>query len=748
MGVQLRKVTIAVLALLGIAAAIRAGASFAGNAPVTLPNGWVIEPPRGLEASTGTMPQGMALSPDGATIAVVESGYRPASLGLYRAADLTRVASIPLKGAFGRPYWRDGEHVLVAGANADALFDVNTASKAVATWAFPKGSYPAFVAVSPDGKTFAVACDGDGTVHIGPSASVANEPPVKLRAHPGGIAFGPDGTKLYVTDRADRNLFIVDVASRAVDKKQVGLHPSAIAVDGDKLYVAESDADSVAVMDRRDLHVITDVRLGDGSAPFDAVGVSPNAVAVAGDTVYVTLGAANSVAVLRGDRVVGRLEAGWYPTDAFVSQDRLFVLNGKGEGATPNPGYRSHSKDDSDYIGSLEVGSLRTYDLKSDPPGEGNPQGSDGWSKSASTSVVRPNGPIRHVFFVLKENRSYDQVLGDVPQGNGDASLAWFGTKVTPNEHAVAKRFGLFDNAYTSGEVSSAGHMWAETAFANDYVERFWPPMYGGRRETDDLDGGDGARVPSAGYLWDAARRAHVSFRDYGELVDPVKNSNRWTADVPSLNGKIDPLYAGWDLDYSDLDRVKEWKHDFAQLASRNAVPQLEFIWLPNDHTYGSKPGKLTPSSYVALNDYALGQMIDTLSHSKIWRSSAMFVIEDDAQDGPDHVSDQRTTMFVVSPYARGGVRHEHYATVSLLRTMEVLLGMRPLSTYDSMAVPMFAAFGAPDFRSYAVMAPQIDVRKRNTPSSYGAKVSATLNFSKPDAVPEKVLNDILSRNH
>ncbi len=690
----------------------------------------------------------MALSPDGATIAVVESGYRPASLGLYRASDLTRVASIALKGAFGRPYWRDAGHVLVAGANADALFDVDVTTKTIDSVAFPKGSYPAYVTASPDGKTLAVACDADGTVHIGTLPAIGTASPINAGGHPGGIAFSADGTKLYVTDRAGRDLRAIDVNSHTISRKELGLHPSAVAVDSGKLYVAESDADSVAILDARDLHTIADIPLGDTSAPFKAVGVSPNAIAVGSEAVYVTLGAANSVAVLRGDRVTGRLEAGWYPTDALVSHDRLFVLNGKGEGTHPNPGYRNRIKDDSNYIGSVELGSLRAYDLKSDPPGEGSPQGSDGWSNAQANTVVRPNGPIRHVFFVLKENRSYDQVLGDMPQGNGDASLAWFGGSVTPNDHALAKRFGLFDNAYTSGEVSAVGHMWAETGFANDYVERFWPPMYGNRRDIDDIDGGDGPRVPSGGYLWDDAAHAHVSFRDYGELVDPVKGSNRWTPDVPSLNGKIDPLYAGWDLDYSDVDRAKEWRRDFTSLLSRNAVPQLEFIWLPNDHTYGSKAGKLTPSAYVALNDYALGQMIDTLSHSKIWRSSAMFVIEDDAQDGPDHVSDQRTTMYVVSPYTKGGVRHEHYATVSILRTMELMLGMHPLSTYDAMAVPMYAAFGAPNFQPYSALAPQIDVSKRNTVASYGAKVSASLNFSKPDAVPERILNDILSRNH
>jgi phospholipase C len=363
--------------------------------------------------------------------------------------------------------------------------------------------------------------------------------------------------------------------------------------------------------------------------------------------------------------------------------------------------------------------------------------------------VVRKGGPIAHIFFILKENRTYDQVLGDVPGGNGDAALARFGRTVTPNEHAIARRFGLFDNAYTSGEVSVPGHLWSDAAFADDYVERFWPALYGNRFAIDDMSRGDGPRVPTRGFLWDAARRAGVTFRDFGELVDPEKsNLKRWVGTVQGLHGRVDPLYAGWDLHVSDLDRVKEWRRDFAAGVAAGTLPQLEFIWLPGDHTFGSKPGELAPESYVAINDYALGQIIETLSRSKVWASSALFAIEDDSQDGPDHVSDQRTTMFVVSPFARGGVRHEHFATTSILRTVEVMLGMQPLSNYDAMAVPMGAAFGAaPDLRPYAAIAPKIDVTRRNGKVAYGAALSARLDFSRPDAAPAGVLRRILSHD-
>jgi YVTN family beta-propeller protein len=696
------------------------------------------------------MPEGMAPSPDGALMAVVESGYSPAALSLYRLPDLRRVATIALPGAFGKPLWLDAKHVLVPGANADALLEVDIGAKSVRRIALSKGSYPILVAVAPDRTTYAVACDGDGSVRIGRLGAIGRSRPIAIGGRPGGLAFSPSGARLFATVRSSSEMYVIDPVSRAVTHQTVGLHPSAIAVQDDKLYVALTDGDAVAIYDARDLRPISTISLRDAQAPFRAVGVSPNALFLDGETAFVTLGAANSVAIIRDDRLVGRMQAGWYPTDVAEVGDRLYVLDGKGEGARPNPRYRMRAHDDTDYIGTIEYGSLRAYGVADAMKAGGDPQGSRGWNAAGTSPVVRRGGPIRHVFFVLKENRTYDQILGDMREGNGDAALAWFGAKVTPNEHAVAARFGLYDNAYASGEVSASGHMWADAAFANDYIERFWPPLYGGRRAVDDLSSGDGPRVPGAGYLWESARRAHVSFRDYGELVDPGKAPGRpWVADVASLRGAIDPHYAGWDLDYSDLDRAREWRREFESYVRSGTLPQFEFIWLPGDHTYGSKAGKLTPTSYIAANDYALGQMVDTLTHSKAWATSVMFVTEDDAQDGPDHVSDQRTTLFVVSPYARGGLRHEHYATVSVLRTIEIMLGMRPLSTYDAMAVPMFSAFKpARDLRPYDAIGPEVSLTRRNARTAYGAAVSARLDFSKPDAAPDAVLGEILAHNH
>jgi len=689
-----------------------------------LPNGWIVERPQGRAIQTGTLPQGAAVSPDGTMLAVVESGYNSPALGLYRTQDVARIAEIPLKGAYGRPLWIAGNHVLVAGANADALFDVDVGAKTASALALGKGSYP--VAVAMSGETFAAATDGDSSVRIGTLGGLSSVKAIGVGGFIGGLAFSPDGKTLFASNCAASYVEAIDTKTFSERRIATGLHPTAILPVGDTIYVAETDNDTVGVYDASNGTRIASIFVGDAAAHGSAiVGVSPNALTREGDAIYASLGAANDIAVIRGRSVVARIPAGWYPTDVVVLGQRLYIIDGKGERTRPNPRYVSGSHSDVDYVGAIQFGSIRTYDLSQLVAKSGNPQGAAGWTSAQRSAVVRTGGTIAHVFFILKENRSYDQVLGDMPLGNGDPKLTSFGARVTPNEHALATRFGLFDNTYTSGEVSEPGHNWADAAFDTDFVERTWPATYAGRRGDDSLSP---AMVPLKGYIWQNAQAAHVSFRDYGEMVDPP---------APSLAGLYDPRYVGWNLDYSDLNRVKEWRREFVDFIHNGNLPQLEYIWLPNDHTYGRRPGKLTPASMVAQNDYALGEIADTISHSPVWRSSAIFVIEDDAQDGPDHVSGQRTTFFLVSPYARGGLQHAHYSTVSVLRTMELMLGLQPLSTYDGMAVSLRAAFSpVARLAPYTVIPPKISLYNRNLKTAYNARLTAKLDFSRPDANP------------
>ena len=693
------------------------------------------------------MPQGAAASPDGRELAVVEAGFNPATLGLYDARSLTRIASIPLWAAFGRPIWLDAHHVLIAGAGNQALLVVDTTTRSVRKIRLGAHTYPVAVARSHD--TIAVASDDDGDVRIGRLATIAAAKPVRIGTHPGGLAFSRDGRTLFAADLSGRDVKAIDVGTLAVRTIPTGLHPSDLLTVGDRLYVAESDNDSVGIFRVSDGQRVADVFVGDALGATQLAGVSPNALAWANGTLYVSLGAANTVAVVREQRVVGRIDAGRYPTDIVPLGGRLYVIDGKGEAVPANPRFNVFSRSNVDYVAAIEFGSIRAYAL-ADAAGAGSPQGSSDWNATApADTVIRTGGPIQHVFFILKENRTYDQILGDIAAGNGDNKLCFFGATVTPNQHAIAQRFGLFDNAYTNGEVSDAGHNWSTAALANDYVERNWPQTYGGRADGDDIVEGSGAAAPHNGYIWDAAARAHVTFRDYGEMVN---FSGRFPASsvatAPTLRDRYDPKYVSWNLDYSDVDRYREWKREFDAFVQHGNLPQFEYIWLPNDHTYGSRPGKATPAVYIAQNDYAVGLFIQAISHSSVWKSSVVFIIEDDSQDGADHVSAQRTTMYVASPYARGGVQHAHFTTASLLRTSELILGMQPLSTYDAMAVPLYAAFGTTaDLRPYDVIPIKINVDARNSKVAYGAHLSSTLDFSHPDAVAPGVLRDIIAHN-
>ncbi len=708
----------------------------------TLPNGWVIQSPPGVMTGTDTMPQGAAVSPDGRRLAVVESGFNTPSLRIYAVPDLEQLAQIPLAGAFGRPVWLDGSHVLVAGANADAIFDIDVDRQTVQAYKLPARSYP--VAVAIDGSQVAVATDGDTAVRIDSLPQLATATPIRIGGHIGGLTCA-NGTVFAANSSAQA---VVAIASSTLTTRRIatGLHPTALLAVGGALYVAQSDDDSVGVYDATT--GIRRARIDVGTPRLRGLdGLSPNALAQSGNSIFVSLGAANAVAVIRHGTIVQRIAAGWYPTDVVPIGHMLYIIDGKGEGSPPNPRFDPKGKSFFDYIGALQYGSIRAVDLAH--VGQPNPIGAVGWETAGVDPMLRPDGPIKHVFFILKENRSYDEVLGDVRAGNGDPKLTWFGAAVTPNEHAIAARFGLFDNAYASGEVSESGHYWADAAFVNDYVERTWPAVYANRDDVDNDLSPLGTALPKNGYIWQLALKRHIRFRVYGELPNVFNPFGTGPNAAKLVDAYSDKHYVSWNLKYSDLNREREWRREFDVFVRSGNVPQFEFIWLPNDHTAGSRAGMLTPVAMVAQNDYALGRMVDAISHSPIWKSSVIFITEDDAQDGPDHVSDQRTTIFVVSPFSRGGLQHGHYATVSLVRTEELLLGLPPLSAYDATAVPLGAALTSiANDAPYDAMAPRVSITARNTAHAYGAKISATMDLTRPDAVDDDVLNDILAHNH
>lgn len=752
-------------ALVGtIACAVLVTAVVAAPGVTLLPTGWSIRGADGAVATVGTLPQGLVMSRDGSRLIELEAGYRKPALRVLDAATLKELSSVKLDGAYGVPLRDpdgDGVWVSVAGSFQEQIAHVDTASGTVdRNVSLPLPFFPAALARAPDG-TLAVAGDlGNRVAFVDPVAErvVAT---VAVGRHPAALAFGADGKTLYVADRAESQLDVVDVAARTVRARiAVGLHPVALASDGRRLYVADSDDDDIAVIDLASERVIARAPVPFGRR--DAIGASPNALALDGDRLYVTCGAANAVAVFSttvdGLASLGAIPAGWYPTAVIVDRAHgvLYVANGKGESSHANPRYkvqpastRLANPAPAQYIADQLAGSIRRLAV---PDDAALARGLDDVRELAQhegvppSAIVRRGGPIRHVVYVIKENRSYDQVLGDVAGADGDPSLVLFGARVTPNQHALARRFGTFDRFFENAHVSADGHNWATAAFANDYLEKMWPPNYGNRRSLYDFEDAAEAAVPHARYLWNDAVAHGVTLRNYGEYVTggPSKPTPVSVAD-DELRPRTDRSFATFDMSVTDVARFTEWKREFDGYERSRTLPQLEIVRFPRDHTSGTKAGEVTPQGMVADNDLAVGKLVEAISHSPDWASTAVFVIEDDAQNGPDHVDEQRSTFYLVSPYAAGGVQHAAYTQASVLRTIEILLGLPPMSAYDAGARPLTAAFAAkPNLQPFDALPAQIKLDETNPTTAYRAVDSARLDFAHADRADPGELNDIL----
>jgi hypothetical protein len=349
------------------------------------------------------------------------------------------------------------------------------------------------------------------------------------------------------------------------------------------------------------------------------------------------------------------------------------------------------------------------------------------------------------VFYIIKENRTYDQVLADMEGGDGDTSLLLFGANITPNQHKLCKEFVLLDHFYVEAEVSADGHNWSTAAYANDYTEKTWPTSYGGRGGEYVYEGQASVAHPQKGFIWDHAAQAGKSYRTYGEFADNYKPN------IKSLQGHFCQSYTSWDENVRDTTRFGQWKHDFDSLLNIGQVPQLNTLRFINDHTEGVRRNRPTPFAHVADNDLAVGMFVDYLSKSKIWESSVVFILEDDAQNGPDHVDAHRSTAYVAGGLVKNGfIDHTHYSTSSMLRTMELILGMSPMSQYDASAEPMWRCFQDsmvhPAFDAVPALVDlsEKNVRDNRRSTSYLMDQSEGLDLSKEDRANEQLMNEVL----
>ncbi len=479
--------------------------------------------------------------------------------------------------------------------------------------------------------------------------------------------------------------------------------------------------------------------IGTAIAPNAPDGCTPNALALSADgkMLFVANANTNDVAVVNvaesgHSQPLGLIPVGWYPTCVRVSRDgkTLYVTNGKGSSSKANregPNPNVHTSSLRDYIGGLLHGTLSLIPTPTpdrmasytktvyecSPVNPKDPKAAATQGRSENNPIPAQVGdpsPIKHCIYIIKENRTYDQVLGDMPQGHGEPALCLFPEKVTPNHHALAREFVLLDNFYVESEVSADGHEWTMGAYATDFVERTWPISYrGDKRAPYPAEGKLKIAFPAGGYLWDRAKAARVSYLSFGEFVADNPRGDRPAATmVETLQGHIDPKYVGWDLDYPDQKRADRFLEVLGEWTKQGEMPHLVTLRLPNDHTSGTGRGKPTPTAYLADNDLALGRIVEGLSKSPFWSSLAIFVVEDDAQNGSDHVDAHRTVALAISPYIqRGSVDSTLYSTSSMLRTMELILGLEPMSQFDAAARPMWTSFtGRLDLTAYKARPP------------------------------------------
>ena len=606
--------------------------------------------------------------------------------------------------------------------------------------------------------------------------------PAKENTYPYAVLPTADGKRLYVSLWGNAKVAVVDLDTDAVVAAwPTADHPTEMTLspDGKILYVACANSTKVMVFDTGDGKALQTIHCA--LYPQAPNGNTPNSLTLTpdGEMLFVANADANNLAVFNvADRLtakpLGFIPTGWYPTSVrFNPKDKqIYVANGKGRSSKPNR-YGANPENPRatlEYIGSLFSGTVSVLPMPTPKAMEQfttqayacSPLKAEAAVNMASVSVNNPiptkiggASPIKHCIYIIKENRTYDQVFGDIGKGNGEASLCLFPEAVTPNHHKLVNEFVLLDNFYVEGEVSADGHEWTMGAYATDFVEKMWPLSYRGsplKTFGYPSEGQiDAMARPAGGYLWDRAREAGVSYRSYGEWIENgVRKADGsfapGRATVKALEGHFDPLYRSYDLDYKDVGRAARYIQELKVFEAAGEMPRLQIIKLPNDHTSGTRIGKPTPTAMVADNDLALGQIVEAISKSRFWKETAIFVIEDDTQNGPDHVDAHRSVALVISPYTkRKHVDSTLYSTSSMLRTMELILGLKPMSQFDAAARPMYESFtDKPDLTPYVHETPKTDLNAINKPGAFGAVLSEKLNLAKEDQADDLLFSEII----
>jgi DNA-binding beta-propeller fold protein YncE len=752
---------------------------------VSLPNGWKLTPV-GKLLPLGDLPLNIAVASSDKMLAVTNNGQSDQSIQLIDPEKMVVLDSVVIaKGWLGLTFSKDGKYLYASGGNDNWIMRYQIRNKKLVPsdtliigkpW--PEKISIAGIAVDDERELLYTVTKENNSLYVYDLKERKIKKQIPLGGEGYACLLSGDNKMLYITCWGCDKVIMFDTQKQQVTGWiTVGDNPNDLCLtkNGKYLFVSNANDNSVSVISLEQNRVIE--ILNSALYPGSLSGTTTNSVALSADekTLYIANADNNCLAVFDVSNPgksssKGFIPTGWYPTCVRVIKNTIYVANGKGLTSKANPyGPSPVSKKEAvahhadiqkvktkvQYIGGLFTGTLQAIPeplsnqlsvysqsvYKNTPYSKEKEMISSGETGNPVPSRVGDLSPIKYVFYVIKENRTYDQVLGDIPEGNGDTSLVLFGKNITPNLHALAKQFVLLDNFYVDGEVSADGHNWSMGAYATDYLEKNWPSSYGGRGGSYPGEAEREIANNKNGFLWDYCKRYGVSYRTYGEFI-----SDSFTPNIPVLKDHFCPGYTGFDLSVRDTVRFGIWKRDFDSLLAAGDVPKLSTIRFGNDHTEGLRIGRPTPKAHAADNDLAVGLFVEYLSKSSIWNESVVIIIEDDAQNGPDHVDAHRSTTYVAGGFVKQGfVDHTMYSTSSALRTIELILGLPPMSQYDAAAEPMWRCFNTtashPPFRATANL---VDLNLKNTDESNLSRLSEKFDFSKEDKIPDALFNEVI----
>jgi YVTN family beta-propeller protein len=750
---------------------------------VLLPNGWRLSP-AGRTLALGAMsdlPLNLQISRSGRLMAITNNGQSTQSVQLIDPKNEKVLDEKEVKRSwYGIAFSPDEKHLYASGGYDNYILDFPVRDNKLETpdtirlsEPYPMArTCPTGMVTDKSGKRLFVVSKGDSTLFEINTQTRAITKRVALQGMGYSCLLSPDEKKLYISLWTSAIVAVYDVAGGVIGPAiETGQHPNELLLNkkGTRLFVANANDNSVSIIDTKAEKVMETVSTT--LYPTRLAGSTTNGLALSADEkrLYIANADNNCLAVFDissdgNSKSLGFIPVGWYPTNVKTLNDKIIVANGKGISSFANPaGPQPFQKENAvgehvgpkannreQYIGGLFKGVLCFIDKPDEmqlkaytqevyantPFTDKKVQLADGEDGNPIPRKAGDPSPIKHVFYIIKENRTYDQVLGDITEGNGDTSLCLFPEKITPNQHFLARNFVLLDNFYVDAEVSEDGHNWSMGAYATDVIEKTWPTNYSSRGPGY----GDYGGAPNDGWIWDDAKRTGISYRTYGEFGAYGK------AAIESLKGHSAPYSPGFDMKIQDQVRADAWIRDFDSLVAAGVVPALNTIRVSDDHTSGLQKGQHSPIAAVADNDLAVGRIIEHLSQSPVWASSVVFILEDDAQSGPDHIDAHRSPVYVVGPFVkRNTVNHTMYSTSGVLRTIELILGMPPMSQYDAAALPLYGCFtSTPDNTAYAAIPAKVDINERNVADNESSRRSAKFDLAKEDAVPDKEMNEVI----